>query len=382
MWHRLACGLEDAGFQLWDTLMWLYGQGFPKAQDISKLIDKSNRHDRPIVGEVFRWGDSAGKGRAGQYANDYEDVPLGSSRTDPVTAAASEQSAPWSGHKTCALKPAWEPILCFRAPNGGKNYAELALKYGSGALNVDGGRIETSDVLKGSGSPPLKFGEANSRPFHSASEALGCNQSELGRYPANLALDEEAAAQLDAQTGVLNSGKAHPLIRNGDKFENTYGGFKGRQVEGDVLYGDSGGASRFFYCSKASSAERNAGLTDKPTQHVRRDVGQPYGTNTNQFRLDGTERKPIPPRANYHPTVKPIDLCRWLATLLLPPESVKPRRLLVPFCGSGSEMIGSLQAGWDEIVGVEQDDDYCDIARSRIDYWSKIPQQSRLFAAP
>ena len=101
------------------------------------------------------------------------------------------------------------------------------------------------------------------------------------------------------------------------------------------VIGDSGGTSRFFYCSKASQKERGAGLEGK----------------------------------NTHPTVKPVDLNKWLASLLLPPSSVQNRRLLIPFSGSGSEMIGAMLAGWDEVVGIEMNAEYCKIAEQRIQHW-------------
>ena len=310
-WHRLAAGLEDAGFQMWDTLMWLHGQGFPKAQDISKLIDKANGNERK------------------------------------VTAAGSEASAPWAGRKTCALKPAWEPVLCFRSPSQGKSYAEVAQMFGSGALYVDGSRILTDDKLGGGAEKWTRHAhEGWQRPWMNDPEAQARRAAEckasvekgetLGRYPANLALDEESAAILDEQSGTLTSGN-NPSKRSADKHQRVYAGWKGEQCL--VHRGtNSGGASRFFYTAKADQTER----------HSLNEV--------------------VPSKGNDHPTVKPIDLCRWLATLLLPPESVKPRRLLVPFSGSGSEMIGALQAGWDEVIGIDQDAGYCEIVPARIEH--------------
>jgi site-specific DNA-methyltransferase (adenine-specific) len=308
MWHRLAAGMEDAGFQLWDTLMWIHGQGFPKGQDISKLIDKASGAERVVLG----------KGVAGVGSNNTDSRGV-YGRTFTVTEP-TEASLPWAGHKTPALKPSWEPILCFRAPSQGLSYAELAQKFGSGSLNIHGGRIGTDGgtltVV------PAPKGSAATNAF---GKGISGHRSEviedLGRYPANLALDEESAAMLDGQSGVSTSG-----------------------VE----------TSRFFYCAKPSSAERDAGL---PTAQV-------YEANGNGFsnHISGC----IHPHGNNHPTVKPIDLCKWLATLLLPPSSVGVRRLLVPFSGSGSEMIGSLGAGWDEVVGIEQEFEYCQFASARI----------------
>jgi site-specific DNA-methyltransferase (adenine-specific) len=131
-------------------------------------------------------------------------------------------------------------------------------------------------------------------------------------------------------------------------------------------------ASRFFYCAKASSQERNAGCEDLPAINSGMSGGaQAHGEGYDKGQGLGFNR--VIPRYNNHPCVKPLALTRHIATLLLPPASVESRRLFVPFCGSGSEMIGAMQAGWDEIVGVEQDGRYCEIARRRIEYWRNSP---------
>ena len=347
-WHKLATGMEEAGFEIWDTLMWLYGTGFPKAQDISKLIDKQKGAEKEIVGSrVSAYGiDTAtgervsreGGGAGLWVGKEAKEVPL---RGRPATDTA----LPWSGHKTCALKPAWEPILCFRATRRGKNYAELAMEHGSGALNVDGGRISVSS------SRPLIDRDHHGLTGNTWQGGLDgslvgsrhVGQTQLGRYPANLVLDEESAEMLDGQTGTLVSGKSKPEYRKRAP-NNIYGKYANDDMPINVI-GDRGGASRFFYCAKASRSERERGLPKRDDDKS----------------------------SNNHPTVKPIALTKWLATLLLPPNSVKPRRLLVPFSGVASEMIGAQQAGWDEVVGVEQDSDYSRIARSRLEYADSHP---------
>jgi site-specific DNA-methyltransferase (adenine-specific) len=174
-WHRLACGMEDAGFEIWDTLMWLHGQGFPKAQDISKLIDKANGDERKTIAIG-----SDGATRAPRAM-----APGGAARTavQTISEPATRISAPWSGHKTTALKPAWEPVLCFKKPLTG-TYAEMALQYGSGALNVDGGRI--------AGPPTTHGGVRQKATIYAGAFQVGkedFRESPLGRYPANLILE-------------------------------------------------------------------------------------------------------------------------------------------------------------------------------------------------
>lgn len=343
-WHRLACGMEDAGFEIWDTLMWLYGQGFPKAQDISKLIDKANgkagTFGDPKSDAHAGWikrgrmrGDNNEEGWQRPWMDDSEQV----SNAARQYIAADSQSQAWSGHKTTALKPAWEPILCFKKPLEG-TYAEMAMQYGSGALNVDGGRIEHNEECRMMAPSQANIENPSEKYRQAGRREAVLELKPEGRWPANLILDAEAGAMLDAQTGTLTSGK----MKAGTPYPggNVYGAPSGC-TKADTL-SDSGGASRFFYCAKASTAERNRGLE---------------GRNT-------------------HPTVKPIALAKYLATLILPPDSVKPRRLLVPFAGSGSEMIGAEQAGWDEIVGIEREADYCATANARI--FAQQPEQLSL----
>lgn len=326
-WHKLATGMEEAGFEIWDTLMWLHGQGFPKAQAIDKLIDRTQGvkdSDRPVIGEKLgadrlrnqtKGGKRDGQGKWGNE----------SGRDPFIRSAVTDSAKAWQGHKTAALKPAWEPILCFRASRQGKSYAELAMEYGSGALNVDGGRV---GVLAGD---RTEYGRDRELPHANTTVSLGkfskvtpYSRPSAGRYPANLVLDEVSGELLDEQAGdkpgPWGKNSRHPL-GGGNR---GYGGYAGGGfIDNERLGKETGGPSRFFYCAKASRSERG--------------------------------------KANNHPTVKPIALTKWLATLLLPPDSVKPRRLLVPFAGSGSEMVGAIEAGWDEIVGVEQSEQYAEI---------------------
>ena len=300
MFAWLATGMQLAGFEMWDTMtfFWVHAQGFPKAQDMGKQVAK-------LTGE------------------------------EPIDEVPNSAANAWRGYKTPALKPAYEPILCFRAPRYGMTYAKLAITYGTGCLNVDGGRIPTKNLSVG------------------------------GRYPANLILDEKTADMLDEQSGNTVSSRQEQPRGTGGMWSGVSNTPCGAQ------YSDSGGASRFFYCAKASREERNAGCEDLPVIEMGMSGGaQSHGEGYDRGQDIGFNR--VISRYNDHPCVKPLELCRHLATLLLPPQSVAPRRLLVPFAGSGSEMIGAMQAGWDEIVGIEQDAHYCEIAERRIQYWRGI----------
>jgi len=302
-YHRMTCAIEDAGFEIRDCLAWLYGSGFPKSLDVSKAIDRAAGAVREVVG----------RGVSGSTAI-WSDGGMGDFT---LTAPATDAARAWAGYGT-ALKPAFEPCVLARAPMEGTVAANVTA-HGCGALAIDAGRIGV-----GSDKTPAPTRRGESAPTFTSTETLGGDDT-VGRWPANVLLDEQAAAMLDAQTGTLASGT---------RASGDYGmmGFGGNGVQTmPAITGDSGGASRFFYTSKASRDDRDHGLL--------------------------RER-------NGHPTVKPTDLTEYLARLILPPRRATPRRLLVPFAGSGSEMIGALRAGWDEVVGVELV--YFDLARERL----------------
>jgi len=322
MFEWLATGMQLAGFEHWETFCWLHAQGFPKAQDIGKQIDKLLGNEREILGR-----------NPNSRENCTNDNSLYRGGTTGKTDYISSGSSGWDGYKTPAIKPAWEAILCFRAPRSGMTYAELALKFGTGCLNADGGRI--------GGKGAKMWDKPKGGIWHrSTSGDQRMVDNPRGRYSANLILDEDAAAVLDEQSSFRE-----------------------------------GGASRFFYVAKASKQERNAGCESLE------DRVKPGGMRTSNgdaekghANFDVGFQDTI--QKNDHPCVKPIALCRHLAALLLPPASVSPRRIWVPFCGSGSEMIGAMQAGWDEIVGVEQNAHYCEIAKRRLEYWRMLPPAS------
>lgn len=444
-WHRLATGMENAGFAMIDTLMYLYGTGFPKAQDISKLIDKRNGDKRKTLGRKrFADGTFARKTQQLGKCGIYGKSEVGGGAYEEVSG--SDDSEPWSGHKSPALKPAWEPILAFRAHRQGKTYAQLAQEFGSGCLNVDGGRIsidstERDIIDERSGSDDGKRDGIYNDGVGKRVLGERFKSHADGRYPANLILEClcEHTELVDApksgygradfvrserkfkgceKVGKLGDGR-EALDQNGKIIRHTnpecpaymldeqagergggfatrgastriYGGGKGfTQATGEVVgIGDKGGASRFFYTSKASRKEREAGLENAPTRTRIIDNGtcESCGKVWIDEKRDGAccvspKRSPNPKSSirNNHPTVKPLSLTKWLATLLLPPDSVKPRRLLIPFAGSGSEMIGAMQAGWDEIVGIEQSQEYCEIAEARLRYWENHKEEPQSY---
>lgn len=494
-YHRLTCAIEDAGFEIRDCLMWLYGSGFPKSLDISKEMDKQDKvraklrfvrwmqttgirakeidcklkskdlishtsnfsvhffnESQPalptkeywevIVGicrerdihppedielyidmrlygsakfrsrEVVGYSRSSLGGTVAAGERDINFIEYHSSLDIAITAPLTCEASMWSGYGT-ALKPAWEPIILAMKPCEG-TFAQNALTYGVAGLNIDGCRVGTQasptaarrETARRTGNAPV-----HSRPAREA-EAEGKIENrttpegymterpseQLGRWPANLLLSHtswcvevgtrqvkgskldqviERAKSESSSIGKQTDGHCtgytdengletipafdcHPLcpVRLLDEqtnhlhsagFEQSGGGQTnpqgsmfgiGKETSSQIRHADSGGASRFFYTAKVSTRERNLGGIDCR-----------------------------------HPTLKPISLTSYLATLLLPPALPDSplyspphslRSLLTPFSGAGSEVIGGLIAGWDLCVGIEMEPEYVEWANARI----------------
>jgi hypothetical protein len=251
----------------------------------------------------------------------------------------------------------------------GGTVAANVLEHGTGALNVDGCRINPGEAVPGGGG---LLGGASSRHEGWQRQAhLNGAASEphtAGRWPANVCLDPEAAAMLDEQTGTQKSGTA--VNRNREPGTMTsWMGTRASQVGEDVGYGDSGGASRFLYVAKASSAERNAGLDG--FEKARK--AQLQGALKDGELDDVSARYLSQPMANVHPTVKPIELMRWLVRLVTPPGGV----VLDPFTGSGTTGAAAMLEGF-RFVGCEREPEYAEIARARIQWWSEHPDGMKL----
>ena len=330
-YHRLACALEDAGFEIRDCLAWLYGSGFPKSLDVSKAIDKANGHWRGRAGEV----ESENGAMAGP---NYERTAKG----EPVTPDAER----WQGWGT-ALKPAFEPIVLARKPLSGTVAANV-LEHGTGALNVDGTRI-------GAGGN-LKWEQPRDMGFHGGTDSdAAATESPLGRWPANVLLDAEAAAMLDEQAPNAGGG-GFPGEKGGIGNGLVYGApGSGKGLRDTGRIDANGGASRFFYTAKTSRAERENGVAQ---------YGEVAERGTHRYGAGiGEGLDPDAPAIgrNHHPTVKPVDLMQWLCRLVTPPGGL----VLDPFLGSGSTGIAALREGFD-FLGIEREPEYVEIARARI----------------
>jgi hypothetical protein len=391
-WHRLACAIEDAGWEIRDTLAWMHGQGFPKSLDVSKAIDAAGAADGEALrafraaliaareakgmtraqvseavvgsasGAVWNW-ETGLRVPTGEHWNKIVEVlglpseltglrdaaerevlatRRGSTKTydvgaeeeigprPPVTAPATDAAKQWNGWGT-ALKPAFEPIILARKPLIGTVAANV-LAHGVGGLNIDGCRIalasgEENPSIARYGSTQQQgnngWGHVNRGARFDADAAVS---AALGRWPANVVLDEEAAAILDAQTGTLTSGV--PGRRRKPHETTSMAGTVGMLDRDELGYADSGGASRFFYVAKASRSERTHGGAV----------------------------------VNGHATVKPLALMRWLVRLVTPPGGF----VLDPFVGSGTTLVAAKLEGFGA-TGIEQDAESARTALARVD---------------
>lgn len=342
-YHRLACAIEDAGWIIKDTIMWLYGSGFPKATDISKQIDKMEGKIN-IIGEQKASLGISDHGREPKYKR--ENITK-----RPITAPATPEATLWNGWKSHGLKPAYEPILVAMKTNEG-SYANNALKYGVAGLNIDGGRINHNEPLKETNRQKNmgnSWDKNNCGLRNNPNNIASANQK--GRFPANVILDEEASRLLDEQSGK-NCGAFAP-VKKAKRPSNVYGEYKNFGDNGRTFRDDTGGASRFFYCAKASKAERNRGcenLEEKSNMRV------------NAPRIN-EEAKTANKMGNHHPTVKPLSLMKYLCTLTKTPTG---GIVLDPFCGSGTTLMACKELKRD-YIGIDNNPEYCEIARKRVD---------------
>ena len=327
-YHRMACAIEDAGFEIRDMTAWVYGQGFPKSMDVSKAIDKAAGAERteklgPKPGHE-EFANRATKGHLAKTGSNegwqrpwmtHEDADDSSFKFAPATDAARQ----WEGWGT-ALKPSLEPVCVGRKPLSEKTVAANVLRWGTGALNIDASRVATDaavDDPRLGGKGDWSSDKTAQNVYEGGYAGVRVRSSSLGRWPANLIHDgspevleafPDSAGQQGDVRGTEPSG-----VTNG-----IFGEFAGRVAS--PARKDSGSAARFFYCAKASKADR---------------------------------------AGSKHPTVKPIALMRYLARLVTPPGGV----VLDPFAGTGTTGAAALAEGFPVIL-IEREAEYAaDIAR-------------------
>jgi DNA modification methylase len=317
-YHRMTCAIEDAGFEVRDCIMWVYGSGFPKSHDVSKAIDKAAGAEREVIGVREEFAARANKVRKGISWADNTVVDGSFSNPEQIgiiTAPATEAAKQWQGWGS-ALKPAVEPIVVARKPLIG-TIVDNVLAHGTGAINIDGCRVEAGrdyldlDVTQGVSTARTSWTPtAHPRTFVPAS----------GRWPANI-IHDGSQEVVELFPDAIGS---KPHVYKNASGMGIHGTGKETFGKGDVFggYNDSGSAARFFYCAKTSASERGD---------------------------------------NRHPTVKPISLMRYLCRLVTPPSGT----VLDPFAGSGSTMVAARQEGFG-VVGCELEAAHIDIIKRRL----------------
>jgi site-specific DNA-methyltransferase (adenine-specific) len=414
--------------------MWLYGSGFPKSLNIGKAIDKrggesigwfidyildfaeekgiskkdltmlfpskngnptgwlwNKQHNQSITLEQYNTikdflgldfptleeakREIVGVGKAGltkgNIATFSGDVEFA------ITAPSTEQAKKWEGWGT-ALKPANEPICLARKPLSEKSIAENVLKHGTGGINIDGCRvgIDPNDhIMKYEGYSNGKY----KSQYENGSSYKHGTQVQInieGRFPANVILDEEAGKLLDEQSGISKTGDIRPYEQNNT---DSYSGSMPK-LRNANFKGDKGGASRFFYCAKASKKDRDEGLNNfEKNKSGSLNFRNPSLSGRSEDALSVAKMGGITEsRANFHPTVKPTELMRYLCRLVTPPNGI----VLDPFMGSGSTGKGAILEGFD-FIGMELDPEYVEIAKARIEHaqkeYSENQAQQKLF---
>ena len=318
----MGLSIRLAGFEIRDTLGWVYGSGFPKSHNISKAIDKAAGAEREVVGSSTN-GIAGGTGEHAGEAGAY-----GFRKEFDITTPATDAAKQWDGWGT-ALKPAIEPIILARKPLDG-TVANNVLAHGVGGLNIDACRVPSDEITGWGGAG------AGGQTWNSENMRLGKDgdaRPVQGRFPANVLLDEHAAKEMDKQSGIVPSG-GRTSARNAPKFSNgVYGEWSG--AEEKTYTPDTGGASRYFpvfkYQAKAPKKERPV---------IERE--------------DGAKIQ--------HSTVKPLALMEWLVSLIVPPGGV----VLDPFAGSGTTLQAAINKGFTPI-GIEQDADYIKLIEKRLE---------------
>jgi len=336
-YHRLAVAIEDAGFQIRDQIMWVYGSGFPKSLNIGKAIDKAAGAEREVLGVL-----PSSRANAGTS---------GFMMTEKLaTAPATSEAKEWEGWGT-ALKPAHEPIVLARKPLDG-TVANNVLTHGVGGINIDGCRVG-----EGTGeTKTVQYPDIRGNNYNNASGTVEYTVTNQGRFPANFIHDgSDEVLELFPDTGKSTGG------RIGKKSMGNVTNVPAGQYEaGDAGYGDSGSAARFFYCAKASKKDRNEGLDPDlfPLKNYT-DANKMGGAGDTMLTGSGNPRDGR--KHNHHPTVKPTDLMRYLCRLITPPNGT----VLDPFTGSGSTGKAATLEGF-SFIGIEQSAEYAEIANARI----------------
>jgi len=424
-YHRMVVNMEDAGFEIRDQIMWLYGSGFPKSHNIGKAVDKIQGNEREVVGYVPQFPDGTrGATYRGQANNDNTTNFLVSKDTTtnglkPIYKKNNE----YEGWGT-ALKPANEPICLARKPLEESTIAKNVIKWGTGGINVDGCRIG-NDIIESPQHNTSEFKNVRTSGNYENTYNGVINKHE-GRFPANIILECICDEVIKGKKGE----KIPNYTNGGNKEGRVFGNGKGlgehnsniyvneigdihtnpdcpcrildeqsginksvgpleydysdapnqnnqtkliKNIKSGVHYSDKGGASRFFYVPKVSKKERNLGLDDFEEKEMPHGVQDKCGKCNKQFLAPNNSQcvceepeRLNNKKKNIHPTVKPINLLTYLVRLITPQNGI----VMDCYMGSGSTGIAALLEGF-QFIGMEMDEEYFNIAEARIDSWEQ-----------
>jgi len=336
--HRIVCAIEDAGFIIRDSMYYMYGTGMAKGQNIGKAIESKLTNGSANTKDFKKLDGVKAKTSIGYNSTHAEnDRPnnYNGQEYNKEVFFHTEEGMKYSDFHT-QLKPACEVICVAQKPLSEKTFAENVLKWGTGAFNIGACRISHNEPVKTTNrknrSANEVFNDNNCGFDNSKNNIASANPN--GRFPTNIILDEEAGKILDEQSGISKStgGQSNSVFRENSTIYRTG---KDNIIKKDPGYGDVGGASRFFYCAKASKKEKNLGCENLS-------------------------------KGNTHVTVKPLSLMRYLVKLVTPPNGT----CLDPFTGSGTTGIACKLESFD-FIGIEKEKEYCEIAEARIKAWEE-----------
>lgn len=376
--HRIACAIEDAGFEIRDTIMWLYGSGFPKSMSLGKVIEgkkvlgSANVRDiKKLDGkkEIVGGGWNSNEVEQGKRNKEYEQIKTNVNYT-------TELGKKWQGWGT-ALKPSFEPIIVARKPFKG-SLVDNVIEYGVGGLNIDECRVDYNGEIPNIGG----------RAKHTRGEGYGfkaleenCIANTNGRFPANTILTYDETNFNEVCGGFPNtkSQKRSNKYNKLTEYTNTYTPAMSDYRE-DNTYNDSGSASRYFYCAKTSKKDRDEGLEGFEEKNMRVEQNREIHSAGCEYYENG-KLKQNPHlqssiKRNFHPTVKPTELMQYLVRLVTPNNGT----ILDPFNGSGSTgkavMYENKEKHKDyKYIGIELTEEYLPIAKARIEYVCNLKEE-------
>lgn len=357
--HRIAVAIEDAGFEIRDTIMWLYGSGFPKSLNIGLALDKKNGIQSKVVGE----------GRSGNTSkafNDYQyRIDKGIFSTSGSYEIKQAQNE-WKGWGT-ALKPSFEPIIVARKPFKG-SLVDNVIEYGVGGINIDECRVG-NEIIKGGTMPKMGAGDLGVCNYATVGAERIERQDNIGRFPANtiLTYDETDFGEVCGGFPQNQKPAGNKKAVNYDNKDYDNSSYKINYTHNPKIAGDNGGsASRYFYCAKASKKDRDEGLDEFEEKNTMCDRNPELASANMPQNRSGNLRK------NTHPTVKPCDLMQYLVRLVTPNGGT----VLDPFNGSGSTGKAVMYENKErnknyKYIGIELTEEYLPIAKARIEYVCK-----------